>query len=100
MYTRNIPHLPLPTTRENFVKEIFTLGNRYSHGYDTNMIYLTLNDVDHSIDRVKQRVSTGGHFVDENSIRFNFEEGLKNLEYFSNRLTTSILSMRRMTTVR
>ncbi|GAC1315033.1 MAG: zeta toxin family protein [Mucilaginibacter sp.] len=54
-------------------------------GYDTSMIYLTLNDVEHSVDRVKQRVSTGGHFVDEGSIRYNFEERLKNLEFFSGR---------------
>jgi predicted ABC-type ATPase len=55
------------------------------NGYDTSMIYLTLNDVELSIDRVKQRVNTGGHFVDEGSIRYNFEEGLKNLEYFAGR---------------
>jgi predicted ABC-type ATPase len=62
-----------------------TIARFKQNGYDTSMIYLTLNDVEHSIDRVKQRVSTGGHFVDENSIRYNFEEGLKNLEYFSDR---------------
>jgi predicted ABC-type ATPase len=62
-----------------------TIARFKQNGYDTTMIYLTLNDVEHSIDRVKQRVSTGGHFVDENSIRYNFEEGLKNLEYFSDR---------------
>lgn len=62
-----------------------TIGRFKQNGYDTSMIYLTLNDVEHSIDRVKQRVSTGGHFVHENSIRYNFEEGLKNLEYFSDR---------------
>ncbi|MGZ3767770.1 MAG: zeta toxin family protein, partial [Mucilaginibacter sp.] len=62
-----------------------TIARFKQNGYDTSMIYLTLNDVEHSIDRVKQRVSTGGHFVDENSIRYNFEEGLKNLEYFSRR---------------
>jgi len=62
-----------------------TIARFKQNGYDTSMIYLTLNDVEQSIDRVKQRVSTGGHFVDEASIRYNFEEGLKNLEYFSDR---------------
>ena len=54
-------------------------------GYDTSMIFLLLNNVELSIERVKQRISTGGHFVDEGSIRYNFEEGLKNLEYFAGR---------------
>jgi len=62
-----------------------TIARFKQNGYDTSMIYLTLNDVEQSIDRVTQRVSTGGHFVDEASIRYNFEEGLKNLEYFSDR---------------
>ena len=62
-----------------------TIARFKQNGYDTSMIYLTLNEVEHSIDRVKQRVSTGGHFVDEGSIRYNFEEGLKNLEFFSGR---------------
>ena len=55
------------------------------NGYATSMIYLALNNVEESIDRVKQRVSTGGHFVDEGSIRYNFDEGLKNLDFFSGR---------------
>jgi len=52
------------------------------NGYTNSMIYLTLNGVEQSIDRLKQRVNIGDHFVDEASIRYNFEEGLKNLEYF------------------
>ena len=62
-----------------------TIARFKQNGYDTSMIYMTLNDVELSIDRVKLRVSTGGHFVDEASIRYNYEEGLKNLEYFSDR---------------
>lgn len=62
-----------------------TIARFKQNGYDTGMIYMTLNDVELSIDRVKLRVSTGGHFVDEASIRYNYEEGLKNLEYFSGR---------------
>ena len=62
-----------------------TIARFKQSGYDTSMIYMTLNDVELSIDRVKLRVSTGGHFVDEASIRYNYEEGLKNLAYFSGR---------------
>jgi predicted ABC-type ATPase len=62
-----------------------TIARFKQNGYDTSMIYMALNDVELSIDRVKRRVSTGGHFVDEASIRYNYEEGLKNLEYFSGR---------------
>jgi predicted ABC-type ATPase len=49
------------------------------------MIYLVLNGISQSIDRVAKRVSNGGHFVDNESIRFNYNEGLKNLNYFANR---------------
>ncbi|RWY46051.1 zeta toxin family protein [Mucilaginibacter gilvus] len=62
-----------------------TIARFKQNGYNTNMIYLTLHDVELSIDRVKQRVNAGGHFVDEGGIRYNFEEGLKNLEYFAGR---------------
>jgi predicted ABC-type ATPase len=62
-----------------------TIARFKQNGYDISMIYLTLDNVELSIDRVKQRVNTGGHFVDESSIRYNFEEGLKNLEYFAGR---------------
>ncbi|MDP9075872.1 MAG: zeta toxin family protein [Bacteroidota bacterium] len=62
-----------------------TVARFKQNGYDTKMLYLALNDVERSIERVVQRVSAGGHFVDEHSIRYNFEEGLKNLEYFSGR---------------
>lgn len=34
------------------------------HGYTTNMIYLTLENIDQSVYRVNQRVKNGGHFVD------------------------------------
>jgi predicted ABC-type ATPase len=62
-----------------------TIARFKQNGYETSMIYLTLNNVEQSIDRVKQRVNTGGHFVDENSVRYNFDEGLKNLDFFSDR---------------
>lgn len=62
-----------------------TIARFKQNGYETKMIYMTLNNVELSIERVKQRVNAGGHFVDESSIRYNYEEGLKNLEYFSGR---------------
>lgn len=39
-----------------------TIGRFQQSGYETSMIYLALNNVEQSIDRVKQRVGTGGHF--------------------------------------
>jgi predicted ABC-type ATPase len=62
-----------------------TIARFKQNGYTISMIYLTLNNIRQSIDRVTQRVNTGGHFVDNASIRYNYEEGLKNLEYFSGR---------------
>ena len=62
-----------------------TISRFKQNGYHTKMIYMTLDGVEQSLARVKQRVSDGGHYVDEDSIRFNYVEGLKNLEYFSNR---------------
>jgi predicted ABC-type ATPase len=77
-------HFTIETNfRDNELME--TIDRFKQNGYDTSMIYLTLDNVESSIDRVKQRVSTGGHFVDEASIRYNYEEGLKNLEYFCGR---------------
>jgi predicted ABC-type ATPase len=66
--------------------ELMDMISRFKqNGYHTKMIYMTLDGVEQSLARVKQRVSDGGHYVDEDSIRFNYTEGLKNLEYFSNR---------------
>jgi predicted ABC-type ATPase len=66
--------------------ELMDIISRFKQNdYHTKMIYMTLDGVEQSLARVKQRVSDGGHYVDEKSIRFNYAEGLKNLEYFSNR---------------
>ncbi|WCT12296.1 zeta toxin family protein [Mucilaginibacter jinjuensis] len=53
--------------------------------YDTTLVYMCLRSVEQSMDRVNRRVRNGGHFVDNNSISYNFNKGLKNLEYFANR---------------
>jgi len=55
-----------------------------SFGYTTSMIYLSLNGVKRSTDRVAQRVSRGGHHVDEKNIKGNYTEGLQYLERFGN----------------
>ena len=48
-------------------------------GYRTNMIFLMLQDVQTSMDRVNLRVKQKGHFVDSESIRYNFKHSLENL---------------------
>jgi len=62
-----------------------TVKRFQENGYAVNMIYLVLSGIPQSMDRVKKRVSNGGHFVDNGSIRFNYLEGLKNLNYFADR---------------
>lgn len=52
-------------------------------GYDTGLVYLCLRSVAQSMDRVNRRVKNGGHFVDNESIKYNFNEGLKNLQHFA-----------------
>lgn len=54
-------------------------------GYVTGMVYMLLPTIAQSMERVKNRVREGGHFVDEKSIRYNFSEGRKNLVFFSDR---------------
>ena len=81
---RNKQHFTIETNfRDHQLMD--TVARFKESGYSATMIYMTLNNVELSIDRVKQRVISGGHFVDETSIRYNFEEGLNNLEYFSDR---------------
>jgi predicted ABC-type ATPase len=54
-------------------------------GYEVNMVYLLLNGVPQSMDRVKQRVKNGGHFISDQDIIYNYHEGLKNLIFFAGR---------------
>jgi len=59
------------------------LAERATHfkkqGYQTNLIFLLLKDIDHSFKRVNMRVAQKGHFVDQESIRYNYKESLLNL---------------------
>lgn len=48
-------------------------------GYQTNLIFLLLKDIDHSFKRVNIRVAQKGHFVDQESVRYNYKESLLNL---------------------
>jgi len=53
-------------------------------GYETHLIFMGLNSLEESIQRVAFRVRTGGHKVSEESIRYNYDNGFKNLyKYFT-----------------
>lgn len=64
---------------------INTINRFKDKGYETGLAYLGLRSIGQSIDRVTERVSDGGHFVDNGSIRYSYNEGLKNLIYFAGR---------------
>ncbi|HEY2581693.1 MAG TPA: zeta toxin family protein [Mucilaginibacter sp.] len=49
-------------------------------GYTTNLIYLLLPDIETSTDRVAVRIAQKGHFIDPQSIKYNFEQGLVTLK--------------------
>ncbi|MNI54262.1 Zeta toxin [compost metagenome] len=49
------------------------------NGYEIHLIFMGLNSLEESIERVAHRVRTGGHKVSEESIKYNFEHGFKNL---------------------
>jgi predicted ABC-type ATPase len=48
-------------------------------GYEIRLLFMGLTSLEDSIKRVKYRVSKGGHRVSEDSIRYNYEFGYKNL---------------------
>jgi predicted ABC-type ATPase len=48
-------------------------------GYDIHLVFMGLNSLGESIKRVAYRVRKGGHRVSEDSIRYNYEFGFKNL---------------------
>jgi predicted ABC-type ATPase len=53
-------------------------------GYEIHLIFMGLNSLEESMQRVAYRVRSGGHLVSEPSIRYNYENGFKNLyKYFS-----------------
>ncbi len=48
-------------------------------GYEINLIFVGINTVDTNIERVKERVATGGHNVPEEDIRRRYERAMENL---------------------
>jgi predicted ABC-type ATPase len=60
-------------------------------GYEIHLLFMGLNSLGESIERVAYRVSKGGHKVSEESIRYNFEFGHKNLYEFVTEFDTVIL---------
>jgi predicted ABC-type ATPase len=48
-------------------------------GYEIHLVFMGLNSLEESIQRVADRVRKGGHKVSEESIRYNYEFGYKNL---------------------
>jgi len=67
-------------------KELVNIADQFKQsGYTTNMVYLTLESIEESISRVKERVLDGGHFVDYKNILLNYNEGLQYLETFADR---------------
>jgi predicted ABC-type ATPase len=48
-------------------------------GYEIHLLFMGLNSLEESMQRVAYRVSKGGHKVSEESIRYNYEFGYKNL---------------------
>lgn len=75
------------TLETNFRDEspLSVLDEFKRYGYTINMVYLTLEHTQQSIDRVNQRVKSGGHFVDDKNIRENYEIGLQYLERYADR---------------
>ncbi|QNL49748.1 hypothetical protein H8S90_24070 [Olivibacter sp. SDN3] len=49
-------------------------------GYETNLIYFGLDDVETAAIRVDTRVRLGGHFIETDEIIFNYEEGIKRVK--------------------
>ncbi|MCO5949968.1 zeta toxin family protein [Mucilaginibacter flavidus] len=60
-------------------------------GYTINLMFMLLPDVKASMDRVDLRVDRKGHFVDQESIRYNFEYSLKMLKQHFNKFDNVLL---------
>ncbi|MES2110266.1 MAG: zeta toxin family protein [Bacteroidota bacterium] len=64
--------------QNNFLIE--RAGHLKSKGFTTNLIFMLLPSIDESIERVNSRVGQKGHFVDFESIKYNFENSLEMLK--------------------
>ena len=47
-------------------------------GYEIHLVYIWLKSPDLAVARVAQRVESGGHFVEEKTIRNRYSHGLRN----------------------
>jgi len=59
--------------------------------YKLNLIFMLLSDVRASRERVNIRIDQGGHFVDEESIKYNFEYSLTMLHQHFNKFDSLFL---------
>ncbi len=57
-------------------------------GYNVNLIFLWLNDVKISVERVASRVKMGGHSIPEAIIRRRYERGIYNFNHIYRTLVT------------
>jgi len=81
---RQRKHFTLETNfRDEQLVDVVAEFKRF--GYTTNLVYLTLDNIEQSSNRVNQRVLNGGHHVDLKNIRPNYEIGLQCLERFADR---------------
>jgi predicted ABC-type ATPase len=60
--------------RNNFLIDRLPFFKR--RGYTTNLIYMILPNVKLSIDRVGLRAAQKGHYIDPESIEYNFNQGI------------------------
>jgi predicted ABC-type ATPase len=75
-------------SKKSFAFETTLSGRNYARriprwrkaGYHVQLIFLSLPTVDLAVERVKARVSQGGHHIPEQVVRRRFAAGLRNLE--------------------
>jgi len=60
-------------------------------GYKTNLLFMLLPNIETSMERVDKRVSQKGHFVDIESIKYNFEYSLIMLKQHFNKFDSLYL---------
>jgi predicted ABC-type ATPase len=68
-----------------------TVNEFKDRGYELQLIYFGLDNLDASVERVKARVAMGGHDVTLDNITANYNEGLKNLEKYFNEFDNVLL---------
>lgn len=61
-----------------------TIKKAKASGYQVTLLFFWLNDVELAIERVKMRVSEGGHDIPEDVIRRRYKKGMQNLQQFTN----------------